>query len=135
MKTAFNVLIIYFLCCGIGLFSSCEQQKEKNVLLIVGGHDFDEEPFYAMMNTKHPVTKGISDFQIVDEAYGGTEILESVHPLLATDEPASAPLVGWTNFYAKAKVVTLTLGHDKQAWENPVFSQIVSQAVSWVGDR
>jgi hypothetical protein len=250
MKTTFNLLIILFLCCGMGLLASCGQQKEgqqkeTNVLLIVGEHSFDEESFYAMMDklpgitynvaehpdayqylkpekiegydavllydmpaeipedakkdfiamlekgtglvvlhhafcsydfwpeytnivggryhhfpwqkdgeeqppstykhdlvlnvkvvdSKHPVTKGISDFQIVDEAYGGTEILESVHPLLATDEPASAPLVGWTNHYANAKVVTLTLGHDKQAWENPVFSQLLSQAISWVGDR
>lgn len=88
-----------------------------------------------VMDTKHPVTKGISDFQIMDEAYGGTEILENVHPLLGTDESASGPLVGWTNNYGNAKVVTLTLGHDKQAWENPNFTRILSQAISWVGGK
>lgn len=243
MKTF--LLATLCVCCGVGLFSSCTQKKEMNVLLIVGGHSFEEEPFYAMMDKlpgityhiaehpnaynylrpeqidrydavllydmpseipeevkkdfiamlergkglvvlhhafcsydfwpeytniiggryhhypwskngeeqkpstykhdilmdiqvmdrKHPVTKGINDFRILDEAYNGTEILETVHPLLGTDEPASAPLVCWANKYANARVVTFTLGHNKQAWENPVFPQILSQAVLWVGKR
>jgi len=86
-----------------------------------------------VLDNNHPVTKGVKDFRITDEAYGGTEILETVHPLLGTQEPASGPLVGWTNSYANSRVVTLTLGHDKQAWENPAFVQLLSQAVLWVG--
>lgn len=245
MKTFFNLFIVFCLCGCTGVLSLCGWQKEVNVLLMVGGHDFDKEPFYAMMDklpgvtydvaehpgayrnlkpgkieaydvvllydmpseipddakkdftamlekgtglvvlhhafcsydswpeytniiggryhhfpwqkngeeqppstykhdvaidvkvmdAKHPVTKGVSDFQIIDEVYGGTEILENVHPLLATDDPASGPLVGWTNTYANAKVVTLTLGHDKQAWENPAFPRLLSQAVWWVSER
>ncbi len=55
---------------------------------------------------KHPVTEGIDDFQIIDETYGGTEILPTVHPLLSTDEPTHGPLVCWTNNYANSRVVT-----------------------------
>lgn len=80
----------------------------------------------------HPVTKGIDDFEIIDEAYGGTEILPTVHPLLSTNELASGPLVCWTNRYANSRIVTLTLGHDHQAWENPAFVKILSQAIGWV---
>lgn len=79
----------------------------------------------------HPVTKGVTDFQITDETYGQTNILSSVHPLLSTTEPSSAPLVGWTNTFKNSRVVTLTLGHDRQAWENPSFIQILSQAIKW----
>jgi len=242
MKTFYYRLITLCLCCGLGLFLSCAQEKEVNVLLIVGGHGFEKEPFYGMMDKlpgitydvaehpdayaylkpeqidrydvvllydmpkeipeeaqkdfigmlekgkglvalhhafcsydfwpeytniiggryhhfpwdkngevqppsrykhdlpmdikvidkKHPVTKGVQDFRIIDEAYGGTEILETVHPLLGTDEPLNGPLVCWTNNYGNAKVVTFTLGHDKQAWENPAFSQVLSQAILWV---
>ena len=82
-------------------------------------------------DTKHPVTKGITDFKIIDEAYGNTEIRPDVHPLLSTDASESGPLVCWTNTYGKSRVVTLTLGHDKKAWEHPGFIQILSQAIAW----
>lgn len=83
----------------------------------------------------HPVTKGIQDFTITDETYGLTEILPTVHPLLSTEEPTSGYLVCWANQYANARVVTLTLGHDKLAWENPSFFQVLSQAIIWVGQK
>lgn len=245
MKTFVHRLIILCFCCGLALFPSCNQQKDVHVLLIVGGHDFEEVPFYRMMDqlpgirydiaahphayaslkpeqidrydvvllydmpkeipeeaqkdfiallekgkglvalhhafcsydfwpeykqiiggryhhfpwdkngeeqppsrykhdvpmdiqvldTNHPVTKGVTNFRIIDEAYGGTEIRETVHPLLGTNEPRNGPLVCWTHNYANSKVVTFTLGHDKQAWENPAFSQVLSQAIRWVGGK
>ena len=79
----------------------------------------------------HPITKGVSGFEIIDEAYGNTEILTDVHPILSTDSPASGPLVCWTNIYGQSRVVALTLGHDRQAWENPSFIKTLSQAIVW----
>lgn len=84
---------------------------------------------------EHPVTEGVKDFQIIDETYADMEILPIVHPLLFTDEPSSSPLVGWINFYRNARIVTLTLGHDKQAWENPVFIKLLSQAILWTAEK
>ena len=80
---------------------------------------------------KHPITKGVTDFEIIDEAYGNTEIRPNVHPVLSTNVPSNGPLVCWTNTYGKSRVVTLTLGHDKKAWENPSFIRILSQAIVW----
>ena len=82
-------------------------------------------------DTNHPITKGVSNFEIVDEAYGDTEILPTVHPVLSTDSPASGPLVCWTNRYGASRMVALTLGHDRQAWENPSFIKVLSQAIVW----
>ena len=79
----------------------------------------------------HPITKGISSFEIIDEAYGNTEIRPDVHPVLSTDSPASGPLVCWTNSYGRSRVVALTLGHDRLAWENPSFLKVLSQAIVW----
>lgn len=83
----------------------------------------------------HPVTAGVTDFQITDETYGKIEISPTVYPLLSTTEPSSAPLVGWTNIYRNSRVVTLTLGHDRNAWENPSFIQILSQAIEWTAEK
>ena len=82
----------------------------------------------------HPITKGISDFSIIDETYGSTEILPTVHPLLSTNEPTNGPLVCWTNKYGNSRVATLTLGHDKQAWKNQSFIEILSRSILWAAE-
>ena len=79
----------------------------------------------------HPITQGVSDFVIIDEAYGDTEIRSDVHPVLSTDSPVNGPFVCWTNRYGKSRVVALTLGHDRQSWENPAFLKVLSQAIVW----
>lgn len=86
-------------------------------------------------DASHPVTKGVADFEITDETYGRAEILPTVHPLLSTEEPTASPLIGWTNRYGKSQVVTLLLGHDAKAWENPSFLKLLSQAIHWTAGK
>lgn len=83
-------------------------------------------------NKKHPVTKGVKDFDIIDETYADGYVAPNVHILLTTDEPTSTPSVAWTNQYGKSKVVTILLGHDQQAWNNPSFKKLITQAIFWV---
>ena len=82
-------------------------------------------------DTAHPITQELSDFQIIDEIYSGVEILPNVQPLLSADKPTSGRLVGWTNNYAGTRIVTLLLGHDEKAWNNPAFSQLLQQSLKW----
>jgi type 1 glutamine amidotransferase len=81
---------------------------------------------------KHPVTKGIQDFDIFDEAYKGYYVEDGVTPLLTTDEPASSEVIGWAKKYGKARVVTLQSGHDVATFGNPVFRKLLKQSVEWV---
>jgi len=142
---------------GIGLVvlhhAVCSYRRWPEYMRIVGGRyahkawtkDGIEQPASTYVHDvdvivkvgelEHPVTKGVKDFQIVDEVYGNMEILPTVHPLLFTDEPKSSPLLCWVNTYGNSRVVTLTLGHDKQAWENPSFIQILSQAIRWTAEK
>ena len=83
-------------------------------------------------DTEHPITKGISDFDILDETYANGYVDSDVHVLLTTDEPSSTPSVAWTNYYGNSKVVTILLGHDHYAWENPGFVKLLRQAILWV---
>jgi len=85
-----------------------------------------------IIDKKHPVTKGMRDFQIFDEVYHGYYVKEDVTPLLATDHDGSEPVIGWTHTYGKAKVVTLQSGHDAPTFENPDFRKLLKQAVLWV---
>ena len=84
-------------------------------------------------NPNHPVTKGINDFEILDESYKGYYIADDVTPLLTTDEPTSEPVIGWTKKYGKARIVVFQSGHDTPTLENPDYRKLLKQAIIWVG--
>jgi len=83
-------------------------------------------------DTKHPITQGIQDFDVVEETYANGYVKTGVHVLLTTDNPTSTSSVAWTNSYGKAKVATILLGHDNQVWANPNFQKLLRQAILWV---
>jgi type 1 glutamine amidotransferase len=84
---------------------------------------------------KHPVTRGLKDFEILDETYGKFEVAPKVKPLLTTDTPTSGPIIGWVRNYGKARVVYLQLGHDHTAYEDPNYRRLVAQAIRWAAKR
>jgi hypothetical protein len=86
-------------------------------------------------STKHPVTKGISDFPVFDETYKGYYVEEGVTTLLTTDEPSSTPQIGWAKKYGKSRIVVLQSGHDTPTFENPNFRTLLKQAIVWVNKK
>lgn len=87
-----------------------------------------------VVDPNHPVTKGVSDFDVFDETYYGYYVEDGVTPLLTTDEPSSTPIVGWTKQYGKSKIVVLQSGHDAPTFENPSFRQLLKQSIEYVLD-
>ncbi|MCX8157439.1 MAG: ThuA domain-containing protein [Verrucomicrobiae bacterium] len=86
-------------------------------------------------STAHPITRGLKDFEIHDETYGGLYIHPDVIPLLLCDTPSSSPIVAWAKTYANARVAAIQLGHDGQAYTNPSFRKLLAQAIAWVARR
>lgn len=86
-------------------------------------------------DASHPVCRGIKDFQIHDETYGGTEVHPDAHPLLTTDEPTNGRTVAWVKSYGAARVVYLQLGHDHQAYQNANYRRLLEQAIRWAAKR
>jgi len=80
---------------------------------------------------QHPVTRGISDFEIVDEVYGGAEILPQVKPLLTTTHPKSMRYLAWINHYGNSDVIYIQLGHGPSGYSNPNFRKLIQQAIEW----
>jgi type 1 glutamine amidotransferase len=81
---------------------------------------------------KHPVTKGLNDFEIFDETYKGYYVEPGVKQLLTTTESSSENAIGWTKKYGKGIVVTIQSGHDVPTFENQNFRKLLSQAINWV---
>jgi hypothetical protein len=79
----------------------------------------------------HPVTKGIRDFEIVDEVYSDVEILPHVKPLLSTTHPNSMRYLAWINHYGNSDVICIQLGHGPSCYTNPNFRKLIQQAIEW----
>jgi hypothetical protein len=91
--------------------------------------------FDVKKTAEHPVTRGVTDFQIIDETYKDMWISPNVKVLLTTKEPTSDGPVAWISPYAKARVVYLQLGHDRHAHGNPSFQLLVRNAIRWAAGR
>jgi len=80
----------------------------------------------------HPITKGLDDFEIIDEGYKDVYVQPGVHVLLTTDNPLATKQVGWVHRYDKSPVFTLMLGHDKKAFANESLRKLLSQGMDWM---
>lgn len=83
----------------------------------------------------HPVTRGVSDYEVLDETYKDYWVASGVKPLLTTDEPTSTPVVGWAKTNGLSRWVYLQGGHDRNAWEHPAYRKLVEQAIRWVAGQ
>jgi hypothetical protein len=84
---------------------------------------------------KHPVTRGLKDYDFTDEVYKWFDVAEDVHPLLTTDEPESNRVIAWAKTYEAARVVYIQSGHDHTAYDDPNYRQLVAQAIRWTARR
>jgi type 1 glutamine amidotransferase len=125
--------------------SQCSYQDWEGYKTIVGGkyHEEKNSPQTStyqhdvkftvkISDSKHPVTRGLKDFEILDEVYGNTEVLPSVTPLLTTDHPLSSKTIGWTHEIEKSRIVYIQPGHDKNAYENVQYRRLLKQAIQFV---
>jgi uncharacterized protein len=98
--------------------------------------DHDQELKVAVVDKDHPITKGIEEFVIHDETYGGYWVSPQSKILLKTDHPKNAPgAIAWTTKYGNSPVVDLQHGPDSQAWKNPNYSKLLLQSIHWAAGR
>lgn len=96
-------------------------------------HDVD---FRVKIEDKeHPVTKGIEDFDIKDETYKLYDVAPDNHILFTTDAPTSQKEIGWTKTYKNSNVCFIQLGHGSDAYFNPAYRKLVSQAIRWAAKK
>ena len=90
----------------------------------------------TVVDKDHPITKGVEDFVIHDETYGGYWVAPDVKVLVKTDHPGNKPgPIAWTTKYGNSRVAFLMLGHDHHAWQNPNYARLLGQAIHWAAGR
>jgi type 1 glutamine amidotransferase len=94
-----------------------------------------DRKFTAEPAMKHPVLEGVGRMEIIDETYKGMWFSPDIQVLLTTTDETSDRAVAWISPYKKARVVTIQLGHGREAHENPAFRRLVHNAIQWVAGR
>lgn len=88
-----------------------------------------------VVDDAHPATEDLSDFRIVDEGY----VLHGEYDgqgrvLLTVDHQDAMAQVAWAREQGESRVCCLTLGHDNEAWSNPAFRRLLTQAITWTAE-
>jgi len=83
----------------------------------------------------HPITRGMTGFEIEDETYCGQTFVKGIDVLVATDHPQSDRAIAWCHPYASSRVFGFQSGHDARAWTNPGHRRLLSNGIRWVAGR
>jgi type 1 glutamine amidotransferase len=89
---------------------------------------------------EHPVTKGVADFELVDETYFNYYVEPDSVPLLTTQAQGSDKVVGWAHTYRKGRSVYLQAGHGPTIFQpktdaNQQYRRLLGQAIRWVNQN
>lgn len=83
----------------------------------------------------HPITKGMSDFEVTDETYNRQTFCDGIHVLVSTDHAQSDKTIAWAHQYGKARVFGYQSGHDAKVWTNDSFRRLMAQGIRWTAGR
>ncbi len=89
----------------------------------------------------HPVTDGISDFELQDEYYelelADDDLVVLAHRARVEGEqdPTNRVPVAYARHVGRGRAVYIALGHDERAWSEPGFQALVRGAVMWAAGR
>ncbi|MGQ9609196.1 MAG: ThuA domain-containing protein [bacterium] len=84
---------------------------------------------------QHPIVKGLSDWEMVDETYTMNSAGDDSEIILTTDHPNSMKTLGWVRKYKNSRVFCYQSGHDAQAYNNQNFRTVISRAIQWLAGR
>ena len=120
----------------IGTKYPLKDQTIDGVAFKKGTYKHDVDLTVRIADRNHPITSGLSDFDIHDETYKGLWFTKDNHVLLTTDHETSDKTIGWVRpNYGKARVCVFQGGHDSKAYANPNFREIVVRAIRWSAGR
>lgn len=84
---------------------------------------------------EHPITKGFSSWEMVDETYVMKDAGEGNEILLTVNHPKSMKTIAWTRSYKNSRVFCCESGHDDRTWSNNNFQTILSRGIQWTTGR
>lgn len=109
-----------------------------------GGGSHSHPPFgefdVYLTDELHPVTEGLPErFTVTDELYrfqradGGTDMNILAYGIEA--ETGEEYPVIWTTRYGDGKIVNITLGHDGQTHQSPLYITLLENSIQWLSEE
>jgi trehalose utilization protein len=99
------------------------------------GYHHDQKLHVNVVNTQHPITRGLASWDMIDETYTMASAGEGSEVLLTTDHPKSMKTLGWARQYKQSRVFCLESGHDNQTWADPSFREVLRRGLLWCARR
>jgi len=133
VKSGKGLVSLHFACSAFQDWSEYRELLGRVWKKGVGGHGPRGKFVVNIKTADHPITAGLSDFEIDDELYsklsGDAEIqvLASAHSDWSQrDEP-----IVFVKRYGKGRVAHDVLGHDTRVQENPSYQTLLRRSVEW----
>lgn len=98
-------------------------------------YEFDQKVRLHVEDPKHPITQDLKDWEMIDETYFLTGAREGSHILITTDNETSMDTIAWTRQCGNSRVFCFQSGHDKQAYGNESFREVIIRGLKWVSCR
>jgi type 1 glutamine amidotransferase len=96
------------------------------------GHGPLEEFRVRVLDPHHPITRGVSDYEIADEQHVPLPDRDKVHLLLESrSEEGVVGAAGWAYEPKKGRVAYLANGHTRDALVHPQFQLLLQNAARW----
>jgi type 1 glutamine amidotransferase len=101
------------------------------------GHDAFGRFLVLPTKTKHPITEGLTRFEVVDELYFRQDGEEPIVPLIEGESKVTKKLepLAWTYTYGKGKVFQTLLGHSEKTYDAFETREMLRRAVAWTAGR
>ena len=98
---------------------------------------FHNEQTYPVKveNPNHPITKGMSDWEMFDETYTMDSPSDGSEILLTTDHEKSMRAIAWTRQYRNARAFCFQMGHDNRSWVYRQFREVLGRGIQWAAGR
>ena len=99
------------------------------------GYHMEIDLHVDVVNSDHPITHGLSDWDMVDETYTMNSPGEDSQHLLKVAHDKSMKTIAWTRDFGKARVFCFQSGHDNQTYVDPRFQQVIMRGIEWCAGR
>ena len=99
------------------------------------GYHIGERLIVHVADADHPITAGVTDWEMTDETYSMKSPGEDSHMLLTTHHPKSMEVIGWTRIYRNSRVFCFESGHDNDTYAVPQFREVLTRGIKWVAGR
>lgn len=83
----------------------------------------------------HPITAGLSDWEMTDETYTMNDPGADSRALLTVEHDKSMRTIAWTRMHRNSRVFCFQSGHDDLTWADHNFREVLRRGICWCAGR